>query len=117
MTMTMIAIIIYFLILILCWVFNVNMKRLITTLLITTIILFTISYFAIPEFAIKIRIVNETNKYQTLQEITRILSEEEIKYYKTAILFKSEECMNHTVNYIIKIGEDLSKTSIKNYLN
>lgn len=116
MTMTIIAFIVYFFVLILCWVFSVNMKGLITTLIITTIMLFTISYFTIPEFAIKIRIVNETNKYQTQEDITTILSEEEIKYYKTAMLFKPEECMNHTVNHIIKIGEDLSKANIKNYL-
>lgn len=103
--------------LIFCWIFSIDIKSILITFIILGIIITILIFILVPEINIKYRIVNETNKNQTLQDITQILSKEEIKYYKTAILFKSDECMNHTVKYIIKVGKDLSKTNIKNYFN
>lgn len=100
-----------------CWIFGIDMKSILTTFVILGIIVIILIFILVPEVNLKYRIVNETNKNQTLQDITQTLSEEEIKYYKTAMLFKSDECMDHTVKYIIKVGEDLSKTNIRNYLN
>lgn len=115
-TIILISFIIIISLLIFGWIFSMDIKDIIKSIIIIEIIFLLVAYSTIPEFSIKIRIVNETNKNQTLQDITQTLSQEEIKYYKTAMFFKQEQCMNHTVNYIIKIGEDISKTNIKNIL-
>lgn len=92
--------------------------NIIIKILIIGIIIFISLYIFHPTFSLKTRIVNETNYNKTLEDVNRELNEEEIKYYKLAILSNSKETIyNHSVNYIIKIGEDLSKTKISNYIN